>query len=45
MVKVLQALAVLSAAALTAANPVYRRQNAGESVLRGVNIGGKLYVI
>ncbi|TIA72090.1 hypothetical protein E3P92_02053 [Wallemia ichthyophaga] len=42
MVKVLQALAVLSAAALTAANPVYRRQNAGESVLRGVNIGGWL---
>lgn len=42
MVKLLQSLAALSAATLAAATPVYRKQDAGSGVLRGVNIGGWL---
>ena len=41
MVKLLHSLAALSVAALAVAKPVYRRQNAGDGVLRGVNIGGE----
>ena len=41
MVKLLQSLAALSAATLAAATPVYRKQDAGSGVLRGVNIGGE----